>query len=82
MIPPDPVRFYLRDITNRRTLGAFASEAAALAALKGGPNGHFSVNNHCGLWCEVEVRDGDRYVRHALMADGQPVAYRSADSQK
>lgn len=52
------------------------------AALKGGPDGHFSVNSHCGLWCEVEMLDGDPYVRHALMPGGEPVVYRNAEARE
>jgi hypothetical protein len=81
MTQAEPVRYHLRDITNRRAVGEFGSDAAALAALKGGPDGHFSVNNHGGDWCEVLVRGGDLYVRHALMAGGVPVGYTSTDAR-
>ncbi len=72
--------FYLRDISHRRFAGSFESEPIALASLRGGPDGHFSINNHHGQWCEVEVRGGDRYIRHALMANGSPVAFRNIDT--
>jgi hypothetical protein len=74
------VRFHVRDITNSRAAGEFESEYVALASLKGGPDGHFSVNNHRGAWCEVEVRGGERFVRHALMVGGNHAAYTNIDS--
>ena len=73
------VQFHLRDITNRRFAGTFASESAALASLRGRPDGRFSINNHQGDWCEVEVRGGDRYIRHVLMVDGSPAAFTRID---
>jgi hypothetical protein len=73
------VQFHLRDITNRRFAGTFESESAALASLRGRPDGRFSINNHQGKWCEVEVRGGDRYIRHVLMVDGSPAAFTKID---
>jgi hypothetical protein len=73
------VQFHLRDISNRRSAGTFESELAALATLRGRPDGHFSINNHQGKWCEVEVRGGDRYIRHVLMVDGSPAAFTNID---
>ena len=73
------VRFHVRDITNRRFAGTSDSEWAALASLRGGPDGHFSINNHRGDWCEVQVRGGDRYIRHVLMVDGSPAAFTNID---
>jgi len=73
------VQFHMRDITNTRLAGTFASEAAALASLRGRRDGHFSINNHQGAWCEVEVRKGSRYIRHALMVDGSPAAFTKLD---
>jgi hypothetical protein len=75
------VQFYLRDITNRRFAGTFESESAALASLRGHPDGRFSINNHQGKWCEVEVRGGERYVRHVLMVDGSPAAFTKFDGR-
>jgi len=71
--------FHVRDITNRRSAGDFHSESVALASLQGRPDGHFSINNHQGKWCEVEIRGGDRYVRHNLMVDGSPAAFTNID---
>jgi hypothetical protein len=77
--PRTLVQFHLRDITNRRLAGAFESESAALASLRGRPDGHFSINNHQGKWCEVVVRGGDRFIRHILMVDGSPAAFTNID---
>lgn len=77
--PEGRVQYHVRDIVNRRLAGAFASEFLALASLKGVRDGRFSINNHQGDWCEVEVRGGKRFVRHALMADGSPAAFLSID---
>jgi hypothetical protein len=75
------VQFHLRDISNRRFAGTFESESAALASLRGRPDGHFSINNHQGEWCEVEVRGGARYIRHVLMVDGSPAAFTNIDDR-
>lgn len=75
------VQFHVRDIMNSRIVGAFQTMEVALAALKGRPDGHFSINNHQGDWCEVEVWGGDRFVRHVLMVDGNPAAFTNIDLQ-
>lgn len=77
--PGERVQFHVRDIENRRDAGVFESESTALAFLKGGGDGRFSINNHRGDWCEVLVRGGERYVRHALMAEGGPAAFLSIE---
>jgi hypothetical protein len=69
------VQFHLRDITNRRFAGTFETESAALASLRGRPDGRFSINNHQGRWCEVEDRRGRRYIRHVQMVDGSPAPF-------
>jgi hypothetical protein len=77
--PEERVQYHVRDIENRRPVGSFESESVALGSLKGGPDGRFSINNHQGGWCEVLVRGGQRFVRHALMADGNPAAFLSIE---
>ncbi len=77
-----PVQFHVRDITNRRTIGEFESERLALDSLKGRADGLFSINNHQGDWCEVEIRGGDRFVRHALMIAGAPAAFTNIELGK
>jgi hypothetical protein len=57
----------------------FPTEAAALASLRGGDDGLFSINDHQGHWCEVEVRHGSRFVRYALMVDGTPALFSGID---
>ena len=73
------VGYHVRDIKNRRNAGVFTSESDALGSLRGAADGHFSINNHKGQWCEVEIRGGDRYIRSALMIDGSPAAFTNVD---
>jgi hypothetical protein len=77
--PQGAVQFRVRDVENARSAGDFASEDLALASLKGRPDGRFSINNHRGEWCEVEVRGGNRFVRFSLMVDGSPAAFTNID---
>src|SRR3712207_7481514 len=49
--------------------------SVALASLRGGLDGHFSINNHQGDWCEVLVRGGEPFVRRSLMDGDGPAAY-------
>jgi hypothetical protein len=72
--------FHVRDITNKRSTGAFRSAELALASLKSHPEGHYSINDHRGHWCEVQVHGGDRLVRHVLMLDGNPAPFINIDS--
>jgi hypothetical protein len=75
------VGFYLRDITHGHVLGVFPSETVALDSLRGKADGHFSINDHRGQWCEVEVRGGARFVRYVLMAKGAPAVFIGIDRE-
>src|SRR3954451_20486458 len=79
--PEGRVQYHVRDIENRRPVGIFDSESVALASLKGGHDGRFSINNHQGEWCGVGVRGGERFVRRSLMDDGNPAAFVSIDRE-
>lgn len=79
--PEGRVQYHVRDIENRRPAGIFDSESAALASLKGGQDGRFSINDHQGGWCEVVVRRGERFVRRALMDRGGPAAFLGIDRE-